>query len=84
VELSSKQRELVEAKIPLDDFAKVMDLADDYDFERTEDPAADFKSAVLMLNEEAALPSWLSEWCLVYGVDHNEMDLEPMDDEMDL
>lgn len=84
MELSNEQRELIDAKIPLDDFVKVMDLAEDFDFEESGDPVDDFKRAVLMLNEEAALPSWMSEWCRVYEVDHNEMELEPPEYDLDL
>lgn len=84
MELSNDMKALTEAKIPLDDFAKVMDLAEDFDFEQSEDPVKDFEAAIKMLNEQEALPSFLSEWCIVYGLDHNEMEIEPPDEDFDI
>lgn len=84
MELSSKLKLLAAARIPGDSYLKAMDLAEEFDFEPGEDPVADFKAAVILLNENAALPSWLNEWCSFYDLDHNEMDLEPMDEEIEI
>lgn len=85
VELSKDMIALSEAGIPLDDFSRVMDLAAAYNFEQTENAVQDFEDAIKLLNEKEALPSWLSDWCIFYHIQHDDMDgIEPIEPEFDM
>lgn len=79
-------KQLLEAGIPVDDYAKAADLSQDFDFEETGDPVKDFKAMILMLNEAAALTFDLAPYCERYQVKHIEPDpfqVQIPDDEID-
>ena len=69
---------LMEERIPVDDYARVMLLADNLNIEidETEDPAEDFKQAVIKLNEAEELPSYLADYCTKYEIGHELPEIE--------
>lgn len=68
---------LLEEKIPADDYAKVMDMADNLNMEIDEDDPADaFKQAIIQLNDAEELPSYLAEYCTKYDIGHEMPELE--------
>jgi hypothetical protein len=80
-------KKLLEAGIPVDDYAKAADLSQDYDFEESGDPVKDFKAMILMLNKEAALTFDLAHYCERYQVKHIEPDpleVHHPDDQFDI
>jgi len=71
----TKIKRLVENWIPVDHYARAADAIQDFeDFEETGDPVEDFRSMILILNENEALHPDLSIHCDRYQVQYKEMD----------
>lgn len=69
-------KKLLEANIPVDDYAKAADLIQDHeDFSYTADPAEDFKRMILILNKRECLDPSLKDYCIRYGEEYKEPEI---------
>jgi hypothetical protein len=67
----SIRQELLDAGIPIADYINTMNLVDVNKI-KGDKPYDKFKNAILYLNKQKQLPSWLSKWCKEFGVEYIE------------
>ena len=76
VDMETRKR-LLEEKIPADDYATILTMADNLNIAiDEEDPADAFKEAVIKLNERRELPSYMAEYCTRFDVGHELPEIE--------